>query len=469
MLTILVLTLFLFTQVVLSSPADFSYRELRAVSSLLEAKKRCIAERYPGGKNGDDNYGDFVKKCQQDPLELGLIIDASVSIKVPDYHEGLTFLISFLRDYIIGPGKNEVRVAAVSYALGVYVDDSFNLNTDREDVMDRVCGMPFRRGGRTDTGLALKYMREKQMQNTRPGVPKVVVVLTDGNSQDWQLTKSEARLCKEDNITVFAVGVGKQVKKTELYNIAGGEWKQVFMSDSYETLTANVKKSLFTKTCTLVPKPTTTPPPTTTTTAQATQPCGTEYPTDVNFVFSPSAMGLEETSTVTSFISRFMDHEELEEGGFQYGVLSADCPNDEGFRLNTYDDVNKIRSRLHRYDQNSLPNLVSQTLAKRFGVQNGGREDATKVAVIFVSGSKMDSGKLKQSIQEMQDSGVKVFLSATSQAAHDAASKWVPQGTRLLDFQGSFMQASVLVSHLCHLEEGVDSLSTSTHASNSDC
>ena len=44
------------------------------------------------------------------------------------------------------------------------------------------------------------------MQVSRPGVQKVAVVVTDGQSSDGGRTALEARKAAGDNITVFAVG-----------------------------------------------------------------------------------------------------------------------------------------------------------------------------------------------------------------------------------------------------------------------
>ena len=73
----------------------------------------------------------------------------------------------------------------MTFGYGVYKEDSFNLNTykTKQEVLDHVTNMKFRYGRRTDTGDAIKYMREKQMVKTRPWAPKIAIVLTDGNSQ----------------------------------------------------------------------------------------------------------------------------------------------------------------------------------------------------------------------------------------------------------------------------------------------
>ena len=65
------------------------------------------------------------------------------------------------------------------------MEDSFGLDSyhSTEEVTNHVAHMPHRYGDYTDTGKALEIMRTQLMVNTRKGVPKIVFVITDGNSQ----------------------------------------------------------------------------------------------------------------------------------------------------------------------------------------------------------------------------------------------------------------------------------------------
>ena len=69
-------------------------------------------------------------------------------------------------------------------------------------------------------------------------------------------------------------------------------------------------------------------------------------------------------------------------------MTSGDCPDDAGFALNAYQTTGSMRAHLARYDRNNLPSLVSKARAA-FTAANGGRSKASKIAVIFVDGSKV--------------------------------------------------------------------------------
>ena len=44
-------------------------------------------------------------------------------------------------------------------------------------------------------------------KNSRPGVKKMGVVITDGKSSEPQITEWEAKLAHDDGIDVFAIGI----------------------------------------------------------------------------------------------------------------------------------------------------------------------------------------------------------------------------------------------------------------------
>lgn len=54
------------------------------------------------------------------------------------------------------------------------------------------------------------------VQDARPGVQKVAIVVTDGQSGDTQQTALEAKRAADDNITVFAVG--KLTANVDMYS-----------------------------------------------------------------------------------------------------------------------------------------------------------------------------------------------------------------------------------------------------------
>lgn len=83
----------------------------------------------------------------------------------------------------------------------------------------------------------------------RPNVPNVAIVVTDGQSNNPNLTIAEAQKARAAGITVLAIGVGSGVSRKELNAIATDpDSTHVFMADNFDAL-KSLKALLSTKAC----------------------------------------------------------------------------------------------------------------------------------------------------------------------------------------------------------------------------
>ncbi|GFR95537.1 collagen alpha-1(XII) chain [Elysia marginata] len=117
-------------------------------------------------------------------MELGLVLDASQSISFKNFRLIKKFCQHLVSSFEIDPDKT--RVAVTLFAHEVY-NESFGLNnfTTKEKLVEAIGKIKHRRGKYTKTFKGLRYLRKTQMsaQVVRSDVPKIAVVLTDGNSQ----------------------------------------------------------------------------------------------------------------------------------------------------------------------------------------------------------------------------------------------------------------------------------------------
>ena len=73
--------------------------------------------------------------------------------------------------------------------------------------------------------------------------------MTDGNSNNRQLTASEAAKARKDGITMLAIGVGRGINDKELNSISSDPDSQyTFHADSFDAL-KSLKGQLSSKTC----------------------------------------------------------------------------------------------------------------------------------------------------------------------------------------------------------------------------
>ncbi|KAM9052446.1 LOW QUALITY PROTEIN: von Willebrand factor A domain-containing protein 2 [Megaptera novaeangliae] len=98
-----------------------------------------------------------------------------------------------------------VRVGAAQFSSSPRLEFPMNAFSTQQEVKARIKRMVFK-GGRTETGLALKYLLRKGFPGGRnASVPQVLITVTDRRSQGH--VALPAKQLKQRGVTVFAVGV----------------------------------------------------------------------------------------------------------------------------------------------------------------------------------------------------------------------------------------------------------------------
>lgn len=179
-----------------------------------------------------------VEKCQS-ALDLVILMDSSGSIGTTDFKKEQDFVIKLVSNLKIG--LNDTRVAIINFNSRPYLIANFLNSTDLNKVSAIVNGIVYN-GGATYTYDALRMANEQVLQENkgmRPveqGVPKVVVVITDGASQDMKKTLAEAKRIKDRGYSVISVGVGKDINLVELIGIASTPADQYNVADFNQIL-----------------------------------------------------------------------------------------------------------------------------------------------------------------------------------------------------------------------------------------
>ena len=155
-------------------------------------------------------------------MDLIFVLDTSGSIGDNNFRR----MKNFVRILV---GNLEINTGIVRVGVLVYGDTpniAFNLNDfrDGEDAAKAILDIEFSRGT-TDTAAALALVRTEMLRadrGNRVDAPDVVIVVTDGDSNDIERTLTEARLLKEAGVTSLALGVSdpRWMRSTELYGIA---------------------------------------------------------------------------------------------------------------------------------------------------------------------------------------------------------------------------------------------------------
>ncbi|XP_052001055.1 collagen alpha-1(XII) chain isoform X3 [Xyrauchen texanus] len=178
--------------------------------------------------------------------DVVLLVDGSYSIGLANFAKVRAFLEVLVNSFDIGP--NKVQISLVQYSRDPYTEFSLNKHHDIAAVVKAVRIFPYR-GGSTNTGKAMTYVRDKIFvsgRGARDNVPRVMVLITDGKSSDS--FKDPAKKLREADVEIFAVGV-KEAVRSELEAIANAPAvNHVFEVEDFDAF-ERISKELTTSIC----------------------------------------------------------------------------------------------------------------------------------------------------------------------------------------------------------------------------
>ncbi|XP_016397345.1 collagen alpha-1(XIV) chain-like [Sinocyclocheilus rhinocerous] len=226
------------------------------MSCIVEGLTRSVCERV-------SELSVVVFTCETPAIaDIVFLVDGSSSISRLNFKTVKTFLGMFVRAFEVG--SDQTRIGLVLYGKDSWVEWHLNTHSTKEDVINAIRNLPYK-GGNTLKGLVLygkdswvewhlnthstkedvinairnlpykggntlkgthtlthtnTYSLEnsfKAESGSRPDVPKIGILITDGKSQDDVL--SPAQRLRDAGIELFAIGV-KNADENELRAIA---------------------------------------------------------------------------------------------------------------------------------------------------------------------------------------------------------------------------------------------------------
>ncbi|NWI19216.1 CO7A1 protein, partial [Crypturellus soui] len=144
--------------------------------------------------------------CGKFKADIAFLVDESSSIGQSNFNKVKDFLFRIISYFPkIGPEGTQARIS--QYSEEPRAVFHFHQHKDRNSVLRAVKGLRYA-GGNTKTGRGIAYMLRELFQSSRgmrPASPHVLVLVTDGRSQDDVLPP--ARIAHDLGIHIIAVGV----------------------------------------------------------------------------------------------------------------------------------------------------------------------------------------------------------------------------------------------------------------------
>ncbi|XP_033733474.1 collagen alpha-1(XII) chain-like [Pecten maximus] len=370
--------------------------------------------------------------CGDQPADIVFLLDSSGSEGNSNFLLQKQFVSSVINDFNISPTDTQVGVA--TFSTSSRADILLQQYNDKASLLHAVQHVAYK-DGETRTDLGLNTVERNIFHSThhhygpRRGAKRFVIVLTDGRSNEPDLTSSAGRSLKRHVDEVFAIGIGHSVDKAELSNIATNDHHHVFTAGNFHDL-QNLQGNIVKEICEhrIVP-PTTTPLPTTTPTTITTTPttvtttptttttvkpeCG-DKPADIVFVLDSSESEKQENFTKQiNFVYNFAKRFEISPKNVQFSTVTFSSEIRNDFYLNTYHRRNEVLHAIRNLQYMGAGTNTSLALKfvrqNSFLPANGGRQNATQIVIVITDGQSADPTSTAHEAASLKHTVDKVF------------------------------------------------------------
>ena len=301
---------------------------------------------------------------------------------------------NFTRHFDISPATT--RIGIVQYSSIPQIEFKLSQSSDFNAISSFLDDLKLL-GGNTRTGQAMDTIAEQVFSNeeSRNEASKVLILLSDGQSQD-KVKASADKLLSKDIIT-FSVGVGNQgsTRLDELLEIANGEEAQVFSARNFDSI-FNLQKELATKVCTFVQ-----------------QDCP-EVIVDLAFVIDGSTtIGTDNFLAYKTFMTKVLDNFQIGEENTRVSVVQYASVVREEFPLNKYfnkDEIVQAIEDIEWLTGNTATNdAIHYLVDTSFSREHGGRPEAPDLVIILTDGKAQNHTAVEEASKRLHDSGAVVY------------------------------------------------------------
>ncbi|RUS71914.1 hypothetical protein EGW08_020327, partial [Elysia chlorotica] len=345
--------------------------------------------------------------CEQRAFDLVLLLDTSASEGLTHFQEQTSFAADLASQFEVGPTK--VQIAAATFGSAVYRQFYLNQYDDTNSVVNAIRQIAYS-GGATYTQLALEFVRTTFFADGyghRKGVPKIVLIATDGRSTDRAETIRQADMLRNEGYIVYAVAIGTNIDLTEVNAIATDP-SRVYQVQTFDDLQAFMP-TLKSDMCFEIDQI----PPFLPVPDQGPETCGVE-PADVVFVLdSSSSEGSANFRKQLYFAGNVTQQLAVAPDKVQVAMVTFSSTVYNVFYLNTYDNKYDVLDAIARTRYIAGSTHTDEALAfvrmTTLSTLRGRRLNANPVVIVLTDGQSSLPQETKLAAQQLQGTGATVI------------------------------------------------------------
>lgn len=411
-------------RILVNSPGDLSGVLNQTMDMLCNNINECLGSSCQNGGICADSINRYICFCQppyagtncellcQKPTDVVFALDGSGSIGAAIFLK----YIEFLRAVVTGLNDG-TRVGVLIFSDSWKILFQLNTFDDKQYIINALYA--YYPGGTTNTAGAIQQVREGMFtaaNGDRPDVPNILVLVTDGISNDRNATIGQAILTRNAGISIITVGVGvgDQIDPNELEGIASYPTTSNFIpvenENSFMRIVPTLVQALCTNQNVCQSGPCMNGGACTSLIGGFNCSCSSGYTgkfcerrcsafIDLVFVIDCSgSIRQERFPAVLDFFAKIVDEVELSPTKTRIGAISFADTSHVNFNLNSFvnkgDVINAIKRIKFLGEKTNIASALLMLKDTMFLPANGGRSNAQRVAILFTDGdSNVDADK----------------------------------------------------------------------------
>ncbi|KAL1263910.1 hypothetical protein QQF64_004265, partial [Cirrhinus molitorella] len=184
-----------------------------------------------------------LRVCPTSQIDIAFLLDGSGSVDDKDFNKMKSFVIEMIKSFI----DHDTQFAIAQFSSDCTIHEEFK-QIKNIKVWEYAVSLIHQKNGGTYTATAIKQLVKELFVSkggARPSASKILVVITDGESNDYSLTEA-VQQAQAKNITRYAIGVGNAFNDddaTKELEIIASTKKHVFKVTDFDALN-NIREQL---------------------------------------------------------------------------------------------------------------------------------------------------------------------------------------------------------------------------------
>lgn len=171
-------------------------------------------------------------------IDFFIVLDKSSSIGKDNFKFVQTFAKHIIDQMPLGPDNVQMRLTTYNDIVESVFEMNDSISVPKLQLIEKIEAIEYKGKG-TMTGDALRDIVDNALfhKDNRPDAKDLLLLVTDGRSKQHKLIRESTRILEENNVRILVIGVGPEIKESELIDIASDDsGKNMRLAKDFEGL-----------------------------------------------------------------------------------------------------------------------------------------------------------------------------------------------------------------------------------------